>query len=439
MLISTENEAQKSNLESLLAGVVDNLENFIEAINCIKETYEYSEVTLRAHHSEAIERYNVFVDSCEKSEEDGNKVLVIPIERVREFLFLGKKKDRAKRALELVPPSYFVSLVSAYDSFFAGLIKDYYRLCPEKFLESEMSFLYRDLQAVESISDIKKRIVNKNVDSLLRDSHVAQLDWLAKAIDVSTLRSFDGWKDFVELTERRNLFVHSNGAVSNQYISVCKANCALAEGIIEGNQLEITKDYFDKAYKTLYKVSVLLTQVLLRVKYVEKGGDGVITDVDKVLIKTVYELIEEEMYDVAIAISEDILSNHKYRHNGYDRAYIILNCAQAYKWSGNNEKCLEILKKEDWSAFTNELLIPRYTLEENYVEVYRRMKELGPNNSRINISAYREWPIFKKLREQKEFETVFAEIFGEAFDGVKRIDISGPKSMSGTSSSTLVG
>ena len=407
MLISNENEAhQKSNLESLLAGVVDNLENFVEAINCIKETYEYSEVTLRAHHGEAIDRYNVFVDSCEKSEEDGNEVLVIPIERVREFLFLGKKKDRAKRALELVPPSYFVSLVSAYDSFFAGLIKDYYRLCPEKFLESEMSFLYRDLQALENISDIKKRIVNKNVDSLLRDSHVAQLDWFAKAIGVSTLRSFDG---------------------------------ALVEGIIEGNQLVITKDYFDKAYKTLYKVAVLLTQVLLRVKYVEKGGDGVITDVDKVLIRTVYELIEEEMYDVAIAISEDILSNHKYKHNGFDRAYIILNCAQAYKWSGDNKKCLEILNKEDWSAFTNELLIPRYTLEENYVEVYKRMKELGPNNSRINISAYREWPIFKKLREQKEFESVFAEIFGEAFEGVKRVDIGGPKSASGTSSITVVG
>lgn len=399
--------------DSLLQGAVDNLDGFIENIKCIKETFEYSEVNLRAQHSKVSLVYKEFIDSCEVSEVDGRRLLKVPEGRIRSFIGIKKRKARAERAFELVPPSYFVSLVSAYDTFFAGLVRCFYTICPEKLLESEMEFHYRDLQQFSDLGDIKKRIVDKVIENLLRDSHVNQFEWLAKALGVGTLESFSGWSDFVELTERRNLFVHSSGTVSTQYITICSRYSSLKEDIIEGNQLTVDKEYFESSFKVLYKIAVLLTQMLLRVKYTEKAGHEAPSRVDRVLINSVFELIVAGYYDVAIDVSEIMLSNKRFVHTAFDKAYLVLNYAQACKWNGDFSKCKAILHREDWTALTNELLIPRYALEENYDEVYKRMRQLGKGNEHITISSYREWPIFKGLREEKEFEVVFSEVFGE--------------------------
>ena len=142
--------------DDLLQEVVDNLDFFLESIKCIKETYEFSEVTLRAHHTDTLKRYSTIVSSFEQREENGTEYIIVPEGKLREFITLQKKKNRSERAFELVPPSYFVSLISSYDSFFAGLIRCYYNICPEKLQESNISFSYRDLQEFSDLREVKK-------------------------------------------------------------------------------------------------------------------------------------------------------------------------------------------------------------------------------------------------------------------------------------------
>jgi len=412
--------------DSLMQGVIDNFDSFVENISCIRDTFEYSEVNLRAQHSKTFANYNDFLSTCDKEERGEKTILKVPEGRIREFLTLKRRKARSQRAIELIPPSYLVSLVSAFDTFFAGLVRCFYDIFPEKLLESELPFLYRDLQTFTDLRDIKNIIIDKNVETLLRDSHEEQFNWFSKALGVSTLKSFDGWSDFIELTERRNLFVHSNGTVSEQYITICKKHSALQKDIIAGNQLSVDKSYFEKAYKILYKTAIMLTQMLLRVKYLEKAGKEKSSDVDKSFINTVFDLIVEELYDVAIDVSKMVVGNKNFTHNAFDRSYILLNYAQAYKWSGDDNKCKEVLDLEDWTAHAPELLIPLNALRENYPEVYQLMRQLGKENTHITISAYREWPIFKMLRAEKEFETVFTEVFGEELGRITEIEIDNP-------------
>ena len=400
-----------TSLNPIMQEVVDNLTNFIENINCIHETFAYSEAMLHEQHKKSQSNYRDFLSKCRVETIEGQEYFFVPDSKFRQYIKLNKKKKRAEQSFKLIPPSYLITLVSEYDSFYAGLVKSIYNICPEKLQDSEMSFCYRDLQYLDSLKDVKTKIINKRIEDLLRDSHTKQFNWLAKALDVETLTKFDGWSDFVELTERRNLFVHANGIVSNQYISECQKNGCNQPDILLGMQLSVDKSYFEKSYRLLYKIGVLLSQMLLRCLYLPKNQDDA-SVIDEQLITNVYELISEELYDVAIQISEFAL-NDKFKHNSFDRGYIILNLAQAYKWNDNNQKCQEILDGEDWSASTNELLMPMYALRENYTEVFKRMRELGNCNKHITISSYTEWPIFKCVREQKEFNIVFEEIFGE--------------------------
>lgn len=98
---------QGKEMNPYLQEISDNLNKFIENINCLRETYEYSERTLISQKKEAEKHYNDFVKAF-INEETGE--LDIPARHFREYLKKERKKKRAERAMTLVPPSYLVSL-----------------------------------------------------------------------------------------------------------------------------------------------------------------------------------------------------------------------------------------------------------------------------------------------------------------------------------------
>ena len=159
-------------------------------------------------------------------------------------------------------------------------------------------------------------------------------------------------------------------------------------------------------------MSVMMTQILLNKLYI--GVYTTDTGVrDKVLIGNVYELICEELYDVAINVSMFARDGKSFKRNIKDKTYIELNLAQAYKWSGNNDNCLAVLKDFDTSAMNLDLQIPKFVLEDKFEKVYSMMESLGTRSDILTKEAYREWPIFKEIRKQNKFKEVFQSIFEE--------------------------
>lgn len=404
-------EIKKEDQNPYLEIVAKNLNNFIENICCLRETFGYSEGTLFQQQKDADLKYNSFMEQYKTKAEDGTVDYKIPTDKLREQRKLEKRKQRAEKAFELIPPTYIVSLVSIFDSFYAGLVRSIYTMDPDRLKESNMEFHYRDLMEYDTIKEVKVKVIDTTIEDLLRKSHVDQFTGLQNLLKLDTLTQFDGWPDFVELTERRNLFVHSDGVVSSQYISECKKHGSDIGDTEKGSRLVANKEYFDASFKLLYKMSIMLTQILLNKLYVNKYSEDT-GERDQLLITNVYDLISEKMYDVAIDIS--IFAQTKvFKHTAIDNSYIILNLAQAYKWSGDNEKCLSLLKEIDTTTWNNDLLIPKLTLEENYAEVYKKMKVVGSSSSIVSKNSYREWPIFRKIRLEEQFQAAFKEIFGE--------------------------
>ncbi|MBR6063966.1 MAG: hypothetical protein IKP54_07425 [Bacteroidales bacterium] len=137
-----------------LAAVENNLNNFIENINCLRETYGYSEGMLNQQFQTACKQYEDFISLLETTEQGDS--YVIPADKLKAFNKVHKRKERAKMAFFLIPPSYIVSLVSIFDSFYAGLVRCVYMLKPDMLQESGKTFCYRDLKELDSIKEVKK-------------------------------------------------------------------------------------------------------------------------------------------------------------------------------------------------------------------------------------------------------------------------------------------
>lgn len=405
--------AQQDNNEMnpMLEAVTENLNNFIENLNCLRVTYGFSEGTLNQQLFNASKQYNEFVSEYNKSCDPERINLEVPPSKIKHYKKLDKAKRTAEKALSLIPPTYIVSMVSIFDSFFAGLIRCLYSLRPEKVLESNKELHFRDIYNFDSVREIRKMVIDDTIEDLLRKSHLDQINWLETAIN-TPLKKFDGWASFIELTERRNLFVHSDGVVSSQYIDICKKQGFDTKAVNIGSKLNVDKSYFDASYKLLYQMGIMLTQILLNKHYVDIYSHDT-GERDKVIINNVYELIVEKHYDVAIIVSNFALEN-QFRHKAKDKSYILLNLAQSYKWSGTNDKCIEVLNELDTSTWNDDLLIPKLVLEDQFEEVYKKMQNVGPHSMVLNMASYRDWPIFQKIREEERFQVLFKEIFGEA-------------------------
>src|SRR5438045_9711923 len=121
--------------------------------------------------------------------------------------------QRATITSSVIPGSFLVALMSQFDTFLGRIIRAIYLINPRVFSISEKSVTYSKLMEFESISDAHEYIIEREVDIVLRDSHEEQFKYLEDRVNVNMREQLRAWPDFVEVTERRNLFVHTDGAL----------------------------------------------------------------------------------------------------------------------------------------------------------------------------------------------------------------------------------
>src|SRR5690606_16202826 len=146
------------------------------------------------------------------------------------------KKTRMHSAIfsDLLPKMALVSLVSLFDAYLSRLIKNMFLVKPELLNSSDKSLKFSDLVEFDSLEDARSSVIGMEIESILRESHTDQFKWLEEKIKIP-LRDLDSWKVFIEITERRNLFVHADGLVNKQYLAICKNNgIKLDENLTKG-------------------------------------------------------------------------------------------------------------------------------------------------------------------------------------------------------------
>jgi hypothetical protein len=266
-----------------------------------------------------------------------------------------------------------------------------------------------DLNKFLSIDEAKEYLIEKEIENVLRNSHSEHFLWLEKKLNVSIKDHLNVWPRFIEITERRNLFVHCDGVISSQYLSVCsKNNYQFEEEYKIGDVLDVDSRYFKNAVNTIYEIGILLGQFIWR-----KLLPNEIEEADRSLNEVVFEFIVEENYQLAINLLNFALDN--WNIQGEYKYMFLINLAQSYKWSGQTDKCLELLDTITWAPLSNTFKIANYVLRDDFTEALRIMEKISKTNELPKI-AYKEWPLFKEFVKQDDFKEKHYKIYGEVFD-----------------------
>jgi hypothetical protein len=212
------------------------------------------------------------------------------------------------------------------------------------------------------------------------------------------------------LTERRNLFVHTGGVVTNQYLSKCaKFYSAQQKHPKLGEHLEIPTEYHTKATEMFMEIGLRIGQGIARRIFPDD-----LEAADIALNRYGFDLLCAEnwqaaklVFKFARTIPDKLTSKEEYRR------IFLINLAIAYKWGAEASRSTELLKSVDWSACGPKFLIAEAALHGNFKEAAKIMSEISIET--LSAHDYRTWPVFRDFRKSPEFAEKYKILFKEDF------------------------
>lgn len=394
-------KTEQLSLDELINPFLHNLDAMRESLNPLLIMAWAMNKSASKEHKNALEEFGT---ETEKTEEYTK--YDVPFEHARRVAKKRLKHSRAKRAFNYLPRLMLISFVNEYDAFLRRLISLLHQHEPKLLKASERSLTISELMEFENFEEAQRFLIECEVESVLRKSHLEHFKWIEGRFGIELRKGLDRLPLFVELTERRNLFVHTDGVVSTQYMKICGQNGVDLGQTHVGDILEVNQDYLIEAYKCLYEFSVKLSQVLSRKLFPQR-----LEEADEVLQGISYELLTEDKNDLAtrlLTFAVDVLPRHSSEVN---RRIYIINLAQALKFSGDEDAAQKRLDGEDWSACGINFKMCVQVLKDEFEEACTTMREIGDSGP-IKQQDYLEWPLFREFRRQDEFSPTFKDIFG---------------------------
>jgi len=315
---------------------VSHIDGYMSGIDGLAELAPLAMVMASGAEQLAGQTYNKFLEDHCKTEGGSYRV---PLGVHHKYRRLLRRLEKMKFARKALPATFVVALVSEFDAFLSGLIRLLFLAKPDALNASERSLTLSQLSEIGSVEAAREYIIEKEAEEVLRKSHSDQFSWLENKFGIVLRKDLTAWPDFVELTERRNLFVHTKGRISRQYLEACTHAGVDCSTVKHGDTLDVSPEYLRKAHRIIFEIGVKLALVLWS-KVVPKERERL----ERFLASNiVYVLVESKRYTLAIVFADFGIDVFKKFSSDLQRRVLVVNRAQAYKWSGDTAKANAIL------------------------------------------------------------------------------------------------
>jgi len=388
------------------------IDAFVLAVESLATANHQAMKTMVTSTKDMSKKFTAFLEEkgIVAKRDDGKTSYRIKPEDTQVFKKLWRDFLSSRTAMKKIPEIFFCSLVHQYDAFLGRLLRVAFYTKPETLNASQKQITFSELMSFESLETARKHLIEKEVESIVRESHDDQFSWMENRFGLPLRRELPIWPVFVEMTERRNLFVHCDGVVSSQYVAVCNKHQVKFEGsVTAGHLLTVNKKYFDQAVDCILEVGVKLGHVLWR----KLQPDG-LERADQSLQNITYDLLVAEKYSLAKTLLEFATNVLKKHSSDRIRRVHIVNLAIAHYFLGEKPEAVRLLDTHDWSACEDQYKLAVSVLRDDYQEAEKLMQKIG-KKGQVTKEEYSSWPLFKAFRESKEFLRTYRKLFGKDF------------------------
>ena len=385
-------------------------EEFLNDLECAKEMFETITPVLKEKDEKRKKKIDESLESFKTLSKKDNINKEISITKIRNLMTAIKQLSRAN---QMFRTNSNVLLVSRYDEFISNVLKIYYKAFPNKLKNPDKTISYDEIVELNSVESIKDAFIDKEIDRLLRGSHVDQIDFIDNNLKLGIKEHCTKIKDFIEITERRNIIVHNGGRVNKQYLHVCKKNdIKINAKIKDGSILSVTDEYFEQAFACVFELGLRIGQSSVRRLFPES-----LEYADTSLINSIgFPILESENWELSKIIFE-FAKNIPIKFVSDDRSHriYVINLCICLKHLKKKKDMFELINSYDWSSSGSEFQLAVNILQENYDEAENIMKNFSEEEP-FPDHAYQTWPLFLEFRRTENFHRAYKNIYKNDFE-----------------------
>lgn len=303
-----------------------------------------------------------------------------------------------------VPRMLLLEAVAQYDAFAGNVLRGAYKVKPEKLDNAHHQLDWADISHLADLDAARGLVVEHEVADLSHRARLEQLDFLAGRLNIGTLKEFDEVGQFIEITERRNLFAHTDGRVSAHYLGQCRKHGIRTEAA-PGHRITADAAYVRHACETLLVVGAKLTQTIWRAI----GDKHGLKSPDRHLSHLTYTLLAMDEH----ALAERLLRfayKLKRHHSEAHRLVFTVNYAQAFKWQDNDASCAEVLAGQEWDSKAAPFQLAHAVLSDDFVGAAELLRD-ATHRGQISRAALDHWPLFRVFRTTTEYATAYRDLY----------------------------
>lgn len=371
-----------------------------------QDTLEENEPPAEEHGEPDNEHIDSITDKGGDAEE-GEKKVTLKFKAI-DIEYISANVKKIEKAEKLFEKQLIVTLVSRFDEFLGKILKLILEKNPEWVISADKTISYKELIALESVDKAIQGIIYKEVEDLLRDSHERQIRYIDEKLKIGIEKNFSNLDDFLEIAERRNLFVHTGGVVSSQYIDKCKSfGCNISSSI--GEQLGSDIEYFNSAFLIYFEIGLRIGHSSYRRVFKDE-----IALADRALNNLAVKFMNLGEYSLSEVITEfDLAVPEKLRSSDTEYLYFAkINRAVSQKFQGKDFE--KGLSEDPWQVFHPKYALSIHVLREEFSDAARLMKS-DEIKSSVGQEGFRAWPVFKSFRETNEFKEAYKDIYGDEY------------------------
>ena len=274
-------------------------------------------------------------------------------------------------------------------------------------IDNDKKIGVRELMSMGSFDEVTEKLIEDEVDVIMRGSHDDQISYMEKNFSVSIRENYDEWASFIEIFERRNLAAHGNLIANKRYLSNCKNHGFDTADIEVGTLLKLDSRYLRRSADRLLEFGISLNFVLWLKHYRDTAEKAY-----EALNGLTFELIRDAQPRVASRLLEMALFSQKVECSDRIHKMMLVNLANAHKKLKNTKRAHEIIDQVDWSATTDNFKICVASILEDIDQIIGLMDSVFKSGL-IEKSDFREWPVFEWIREDERVNDKFFELYGE--------------------------
>ncbi len=315
---------------------------------------------------------------------------------------------KLNRATSMYRRQTLVLLVARLDEYTGELLKVEFKAKPELLKGADRTLPLDMALAAESLDELVATVVGSETDKILRGSQSSQVDYFDKKFKLGLRENFASYGDFIEVVERRHLFVHTGARLTGQYLAACESAGKSLESKKLGTVLPADDEYLARAGELIFEYGFRLGQSLHRRLFPSDLGSA-----DRAIIDYGINLIGEQRWMRAETVFQFAHSlPEKFVADDSTRRIFMVNLAIALQGQGRVEEAMRLLDSVDWSSAHPKFTIVLAALRKEYARASNLMKS---NRDAISEEDYRQWPAFRDFRRSAEFEAAFMKIFRKPF------------------------